>query len=150
MHAHDLAREAEAHPGAVFFGCEEGDEYFFLNVRWHTGAVVRDLKDGAAPPVDVRAQPDARVGLFFYRLNRIQDQVDKHLLNERWISGSLQFLRRDANAHDWQRPFWSYHTYLLLAPGAAPDRFDEALTAIRAEHFPDAAEGGDTRYTFRL
>lgn len=73
-----------------------------------------------------------------------------HLSFDLLLSFATQEAERAAYLDDWQRTLWSYHNYLLLEPGVSPDRFDDALTAIRAEYFPDAAEQGDTRYSFRL
>lgn len=73
-----------------------------------------------------------------------------HLSFDLLLSFATQEAERAAYLDDWQRTFWSYHNYLLLAPGVSPDQFDDAFAAIRAEHFPDAAERGDTRYSFRL
>ena len=73
-----------------------------------------------------------------------------HLSFDMLLSFATQEAERAAYLDDWQRTFWSYHNYLLLAPEASPDQFDDALSTLRAEHFPDAAERGDTRYSFRL
>ena len=73
-----------------------------------------------------------------------------HLSFDLLLSFATQEAEQAEYLSDWQRTFWSYHTYLLLAPGVSPDQFDEAFALIRAEHFPEAAERGDTRYSFRL
>ncbi|NBC00007.1 MAG: FtsX-like permease family protein [Bacteroidetes bacterium] len=73
-----------------------------------------------------------------------------HLSFDLLLSFATQEAERGDYLSDWQRTFWSYHNYLLLAPGVSPDQFNEAFASIRAEHFPAAAERGDTRYSFRL
>ena len=73
-----------------------------------------------------------------------------HLSFDLLLSFATQEAEQAEYLSDWQRTFWSYHTYLLLAPGVSPDQFSEAFASIRAEHFPEAAERGDTRYSFRM
>ncbi len=81
MRTHYLPRQTQAYAGAFLPSCEEGDEIFFQQRFRNSGAVLDDLDNRSAAPVDPTDELYHRRNSGRERADWVYDQIYYDLLN---------------------------------------------------------------------